>query len=66
VNGLTDVCTNCGAVFYVDSGHACAVAAWLPEGTPHPVPALAAQGWLVVRGIWQRTAGGGGGEDVAA
>jgi len=82
MNGLTAVCTACGAVFYADSGHACrsgkpagasgtedrtlVPAVALPEGTPHPDPFLAERGWLVVGGIFQRPEGGGDGEEAAA
>jgi hypothetical protein len=64
VTGMTAICGRCGAVYFIANSHACALAAFLPEGTPHPDPVLAERGWLVAGGIWQRT--GGGGEEMAA
>jgi hypothetical protein len=63
---MTAVCLRCGAVYFVASGHACAVAAYLPDGTPHPDPFLAERGWVVVRGLWMRPDSGGDGEEQVA
>jgi hypothetical protein len=37
-----------------------ACAADLPDGTPHPDPVLAAKGWQVLDGIYQRVRRGEG------
>jgi hypothetical protein len=44
-----------------------AVAATLPDGTPHPDPFLAQRGWIAWHGCFIRAGGGGDdGEEAAA